>query len=210
MNIVLGDMMHFFILSLGSYFACQKNVQLESPSEPPKVSSVSPEVTEESSIVSEGTSLISIKGMENIVLQSSDGTTYLPTEAAEGTYQLRWKPNETKNMPLIDVTLQKDKTVHVLCEASFLECKIFKISEHSSKVDQRELTSHFSINGLDDEEYYFIDPAYQIKYTQSPMPQGTYNLYVNFGQGFVLLATYPIEENQSITIDCDKAFMTCR
>ena len=77
-------------------------------------------------------------------------------------------------MPLIDVTLQKDKTVYVLCDASFLECKISKISEHSSKMDQREATSHFIINGLDDEEYYFIDPAYQ-KYTQNPMPQGTYN-----------------------------------
>ena len=202
--------MHFFILGLCSYFACQKNVQLENPLQPPKVSSISPELTEESSVVSEGTSLISIKGMEKIVLQSSDGTTYLPTEASEGTYQLRWKPNETKNMPLIDVTLQKDKTVYVLCDASFLECKISKISEHSSKVDQRELTSHFSINGLDDEEYYFIDPAYQIKYTQSPIPQGTYNLYVNFGQGFVLLSTHQIEANQSITIDCDKEFMTCR
>ena len=122
--------MHFFILSLCSYFACQTNVQLENPSQPPKVSSISPELTEESSVVSEGTSLISIKGMEKIVLQSSDGTTYLPTEASEGTYQLRWKPNETKNMPLIDVTLQKDKTVYVLCDASFLECKISKISEH--------------------------------------------------------------------------------
>ena len=122
--------MYFLILNLCSYFACQKNMQLENPSQPPKVSSFSPKEIEDSSVVSEGTALISIKGMENIVLQSSDGTTYLPTEAAEGTYQLRWKPNETKNMPLIDVTLQKDKTVYVLCDASFLECKISKISEH--------------------------------------------------------------------------------
>ena len=202
--------MYVYILSIGSYLACKKSSQIENLSEIPDRSSTSHNMAEDTLVVSTDNSLISIQGMENVVLQSLDGNSYFPEEVPEGTYQLYWKRSDTEKQYLIDVTLQKDKTVHVVCDKSFWECKISNISETSPKIDQQEATSHFTIQGLDSGEYYFIDPTSQITYTQSPMPKGTYKLYVKFAQEYTFVSSYSIEENQSITIVCNEAFMTCR
>ena len=80
--------MYVYILSIGSYLVCKKSPQIENLSEIPDRTLTSHNMTEDTLVVSTDNSLISIQGMENVVLQSVDGNSYFPEEVPEAMYQL--------------------------------------------------------------------------------------------------------------------------